>query len=78
MAEHTGISKSTLQRWFGIITQQAIRRGSFSNVKELSRKINEFVEDFNAHASPFAWVATADSILNKIERLCLRISGTRH
>jgi len=66
-----------VERWFGIITQQAIRRGSFSSVKEPTRKINAFVEHCNAHASPFAWVATADSILDKINRLRLLISGTQ-
>ena len=59
-----------VERWFGLITQQAIRRGSFSNVKELVHKINDFVEHYNAQTSPFVWVATADSILAKIERLC--------
>ncbi|MCY3940403.1 MAG: IS630 family transposase [Gammaproteobacteria bacterium] len=67
-----------VERWFGLITQQAIRRGSFSSVKELTRKINAFVDQYNAHASPFAWVATADSILDKINRLCSVISGTQH
>ena len=67
-----------VERWFGLITQQAIRRGSFSSVKELTSKINAFVEQYNAQASPFAWVATAESILAKIERLCSLISGTRH
>ena len=67
-----------VERWFGLITQQAIRRGSFSNVKELTRKINDFVEQYNAQTSPFAWVATAESILAKIERLCSFISGTEH
>ena len=67
-----------VERWFGLITQQAIRRGSFSNVKELTRKINAFVEHYNAQASPFVWVATAESILHKIQRLCKVISGTHH
>ena len=66
-----------VERWFGLITQQAIRRGSFSSVKELTRKIDAFVEQYNEQASPFAWVATAESILQKIERLCSLISGTR-
>ena len=48
-----------VERWFGLITQQAIRRGSFPNVKELISKINSFVEHYNAKTSPFAWVATA-------------------
>ena len=67
-----------VERWFGLITQQAIRRGSFSSVKELTRKINDYVEHYNAQTSPFVWVATAESILAKIERLCAHISGTQH
>lgn len=67
-----------VERWFGIITQKAIRRGSFSSVKELITKIERFVEHHNAHAHPFIWTATAESILAKVQRLCLSISGTRH
>lgn len=67
-----------VERWFGIITQKAIRRGTFSNVKELVHKINTFVAHYNANTTPFAWTATAESILEKVERLCLRISGTQH
>ena len=67
-----------VERWFGLITQQAIRRGSFASVKELTRKINAFVDQYNAQARPFVWVATAESILAKIKRLCLLISGTQH
>ena len=47
---------------FGLVTQQAIRRCSLSNVKELTRKINTLEDQSNARASPFAWVATAESI----------------
>jgi putative transposase len=67
-----------VERWFGIITQQAIRRGSFSSVKQLVKKIEHFVEHYNANASPFAWTATAESILAKVQRLCSYISGTAH
>ena len=67
-----------VERWFGLITQKAIRRGSFSSVRQLTRKINAFVDKYNAQASPFAWVATADSILGKIKRLCPLISGPGH
>lgn len=67
-----------VERWFGIITQQAIRRGSFSNVKDLVRKIDLFVEHYNSKSRPFVWTATADSILAKVERLCLLTSGTGH
>ena len=67
-----------VERWFGIITQQAIRRGTFSSVKDLVRKIQLFVEHYNSRSRPFVWTATPDSILAKIERLCLLTSGTAH
>lgn len=62
--------------WFNIITQRAIRRGTFRSVKALIAKINEFVTQYNPTSHPFAWTATADSILEKIRRLCQRISET--
>ena len=63
--------------WFNIITRKAIRRGSFRSVKELVNRIRTFAEHYNPRARPFVWTATADSILEKIERLCRAISGTR-
>ncbi|MGA2480274.1 MAG: IS630 family transposase, partial [Spirochaetia bacterium] len=39
---------------------------------------DQFVAAYNTKARPFVWVATADSILAKIERLCGRISGAGH
>jgi transposase len=65
-----------LERWFGLITQRAIRRGSFTNVKELIECIRRFVRHYNQHSKPFSWTATADSILRKIERLSKFFSGT--
>jgi putative transposase len=64
--------------WFNLITQRAIRRGTFRSVKELVSKIDEYVRQYNQHARPFAWTATADSILTKIRRLSQAISETRH
>lgn len=64
--------------WFNLITQRAIRRGTFSSVKELIAKIEHYVKEYNKHHKPFVWTATADSILAKLERLCQRISETGH
>jgi len=64
--------------WFNLITQQAIRRGTFTSVRELVAKIQQYIDNYNRHPRPFIWTATADSILAKIERLCQSISGTRH
>jgi putative transposase len=67
-----------VELWFNIVTQKAIRRGTFRTVQDLVAKIDRFVQSYNAQARPFIWTATADSILQKIQRLCKRISGTRH
>ena len=67
-----------VERWFALITNQAIRRGSFDSVTDLKRKITEFVDHYNQHPRPFMWTATADSILAKLERLCKVINGTSH
>lgn len=64
--------------WFNLITQRAIRRGTFSSVKELIAKIELYVTNYNKHHKPFVWTATADSILNKLERLCKSIFETGH
>ena len=61
---------------YGIITQRAIRRGSFSSVKELIAKIEQFVLASNKTKEPFTWTVTTDSILEKLQRLCPQISGT--
>jgi putative transposase len=67
-----------VERWFSLITQRAIRRGSFRSVKDLVQKIDTFVQHYNRSSRPFVWTATADSILEKIARLCSLISGTQH
>jgi transposase len=67
-----------VERWFGLITQRAIRRGSFRTVRELVQRIDHFVKHYNRRACPFTWTATADSILAKVERLAKAINGTSH
>jgi transposase len=41
-----------VERWFGLITQQAIRRGSFKSVKDLIAKIDTFTQNYNQTAAP--------------------------
>ncbi len=67
-----------IERWFALITQRAIRRGSFTSVPQLVAKIDQFVQHYNRRARPFLWTATADAILGKLERLCTVINGTQH
>jgi putative transposase len=56
--------------WFNLITQRTIRRGTFKSAKELIAKIEQFVKRYHAKSCPFVWTATADSIFEKIKRLC--------
>ena len=65
-----------VERWFGLLSQRATKRGSFRSVPDLVSKIQAFIDSYNASATPFAWVATAQSIIDKVARLEARISGT--
>ena len=67
-----------VETWFSIITRKAIRRGSSRSTKELAQKIDLFVKNHNRNSKPFIWTATADSIFEKLKRLCNTIYGTEH
>jgi len=67
-----------VERFFALITDKAIRRGSFTSVRDLIGKIDHFVTQYNKHCKPFTWTASVDDILGKIERLTSRITGTGH
>jgi transposase len=55
-----------IETWFGIITRQSIRRGTFSSVKVLIKQIRDYIAHWNANPEPFVWTATADEILAKV------------
>jgi transposase len=55
-----------IENWFGIITRQAIRRGSFKSLAKLINRIDDYVKHWNQDTDPFEWTATADSILEKV------------
>ena len=52
--------------WFGIITRQAIRRGTFTSVNVLIQTIRNYIKTWNEDCSPFTWTATAADILAKV------------
>ena len=49
--------------FFGIITRQAIRRGTFTSVKDLIGAIEVFIDGWNERCEPFIWTKTADQII---------------
>ena len=63
--------------FFGIITRQAIRRGSFTSVKDLIAAIEAYIDAWNERCQPFKWTKTADQILTKATS-GQRTSFTRH
>ena len=63
--------------FFGIITRQAIRRGSFTSVQELITAIETFIAGWNDRCQPFRWIKTADQILDSCKP-GPRTSFTRH
>ena len=62
----TGASWMNLvEIFFGIITRQAIRRGTFTSVPDLINAIRIFIDAYNDRCQPFQWTKTADQILTK-------------
>lgn len=55
-----------IETWFGIITRQSIRRGTFTSVTVLIKTIRDYIAHWNADAQPFTWTATAHEILAKV------------
>jgi hypothetical protein len=53
---------------FGIIERQAIRRGTFTSVKDLTNKIRQFINGWNPRSHPFVWTKTPDETLAKLKR----------
>jgi len=65
----TGASwMNMVEIWFGILTNQAIRRGSFDSVARLVGAIKAFLSQWNEGAKPFVWTKTAEQILAKAAR----------
>jgi transposase len=55
-----------IEIWFGIITRQSIRRGTFASVKVLIGQIRDYITHWNTNPKPFTWTATAEEILAKV------------
>jgi transposase len=64
-----------VERWFGLLTERALRRGVHRSVADLERDIRAFIDATNAEPKPFRWVKSADDILASVKRFCLRALG---
>ncbi|HVN88922.1 MAG TPA: IS630 family transposase, partial [Candidatus Binataceae bacterium] len=57
------------ERWFALITSQAIRRGSFANVRRLEQAILRYLAHWNENAKPFRWTKSATAIKRSLNRV---------
>jgi transposase len=64
-----------VERWFGLLTDRALRRSVHRSVADLERDIRAFIDATNAEPKPFRWVKSADDILASVKRFCLRTLG---
>ncbi|GAA1014037.1 IS630 family transposase [Acrocarpospora pleiomorpha] len=67
-----------VERWFGFLTDQMIRRGVHKSVQALEKDIRAWIEQWNDNPRPFVWKKTAEEILESLARYCRRISGAAH
>lgn len=64
-----------VERFFALITGRMIRRGTFRSTDELEIAIYKWLAHWNGQPSPFVWKASADVILDKVNR-CKELSKT--
>ena len=64
--------------FFSIITRQAIRRGSYTSVRQLTATIGAFIDHWNDHPRPFTWTKDASEILASIQRAKTKTNSFTH
>ena len=57
-----------VERFFGKLTDKAIRRGVFQSVPDLIDAIETYLKVTNENPEPFVWTQTADAIMQKVRR----------
>ena len=61
-----------VERFFGLLTDDQIRRGAHRSIRELEAAIASYIDARNADPKPFRWVKSADDILAAVRRFCQR------
>ena len=60
------------ERFFGLLTEHALRRGSHTSVPQLRVAIQDYLDAHNENPKPFKWTKSADQILETIARFAQR------
>jgi transposase len=67
-----------VERWFGYLTDQLLRRGVHKSVQALETDVRDWIKTWNKNPKPFAWTKTAEEILDSLARYISRINGAGH
>jgi transposase len=67
-----------VERWFGYLTDQLIRRGVHKSVQALENDVRGWIDQWNQDPRPFVWTKTAEEILDSLARYIARISDAGH
>ena len=67
-----------VERWFGFLTDQLLRRGVHKSVAALEKDVRDWITAWNEDPKPFVWMKTAEEILNSLAQYISRISGGEH
>jgi transposase len=67
-----------VERWFALLSQRQIKRGTHRSTLELERAIRQYLDIYNQAPKPFIWTKTADEIFASLARFCKRISDSGH
>ena len=65
-----------VERFFGLLTEHALRRGSHTSVHQLKTAIHDYLDAHNDEPKPFKWTKSADQILKSIARFAQRTLDT--
>ena len=55
-----------VERWFGFLTDQLLRRGVHKSVAALEKDVREWIKTWNEDPKPFVWKKTAEEILDSL------------
>jgi transposase len=61
-----------VERFFGLLTEEALRRGSHVSIPQLRTAILDYLDAHNEDPKPFRWTKTADEVLASIARFATR------
>ena len=65
-----------VERWFGFLTDQLLKRGVHKSVQQLENDVRTWIKNWNDDPKPFTWTKTADEILNSLADYLAKLETT--